>query len=134
MRISTGIGVAFLAACLACKPSLAQSPEETSDFELVRKIDSRLGYATFLQAYPDGYYADQAKKLRDALPESKREKEDFELVDKSGTRRAYLAFIATYKSGHFVDLARERLSSPEGFRKPNWGDQIFIPKLTPGNR
>lgn len=134
MRASAGIGLAFLAACLACKPALTQTPQETSDFDFVRKLDSRLGYETYLQTYPDGHYAEEARRRRDTLSETGRDRDDFEKVDRIGTRRAYLAFIATYKTGKYVDLARERLNNPEGFMKPNWGDQIFIPKLTPGNR
>ena len=134
MRASAGIGLAFLAACLACKPSMAQTSEETADFEMVRKLNSRLGYETYLQTYPSGSYAETARQLRDALPESARAKQDFERVDSVGTRRAYLAFIATYRSGYYADLARERLKSPNGFQKPNWGDEIFIPKLTPKDR
>ena len=65
MRASAGIGLAFLAACLACKPSMAQTSEETADFEMVRKLNSRLGYETYLQTYPSGSYAETARQLRD---------------------------------------------------------------------
>ena len=57
---------------------------------------------------------------------------DFDLVKKIGTRRAYEAFLQTHPSGPYADLARQELARfPDHRRKtePNWGDEIFIPRL-----
>lgn len=60
---------------------------------------------------------------------------DYELVRKIDTHRAWELFLQTHPSGPLADLARKRLSemasapSPGRKTEPNWGDQIFIPKL-----
>jgi hypothetical protein len=62
-------------------------------------------------------------------------REDFELVDKIGSRKAYEVFLGTHRQGPYADLARQRLQAmpkapdSEGRTRPNWGDEIFIPRL-----
>jgi hypothetical protein len=61
---------------------------------------------------------------------------DFEFVQKLGSRRAYEVFLRTHPTGPYADLARQRLDEMKTAREPeqrhtqpNWGDDIFIPRL-----
>ena len=67
-----------------------------------------------------------------------QEKADFELVQGIGSRKAFEIFLNTYPDGRFADLVRQRLREmgaenrkmdPERRTRPNWGDDIFIPRL-----
>lgn len=71
----------------------------------------------------------QAASAQTASPD---QASDYELVRKINSRRGYEIFLQTYPTGPFADLARKRLSEiAEHGRKtePNWGDDIFIPRL-----
>jgi hypothetical protein len=67
-------------------------------------------------------------------------KADFELVDKIGSRKAYEVFLSVHRTGPYADLARERLQAMGPTRNnrfelhygPNYGDDVFIPRLMQG--
>lgn len=73
-----------------------------------------------------------------ALAQSSNDiKDGFELVQKIGSRRAYEVFLRTHPTGPYADLVRKRLDQmkparapdPQRRTQPNWGDDIFIPRL-----
>lgn len=133
MRTTLAALAAVLAVCWSMHQSLAQTSDAKADFELVDKIGSKRAYELFLGTHRTGPYADLARKrLHEMdLAQASDVKADFEMVEKIGTRKAYEVFLGTYRTGPFADLARKRLHDmdPPGHTKPNWGDEIFIPRL-----
>ena len=90
-RLGRAIGALFvLGASLHAAAAQDAKQDQASDYELVRKVDSRRAYEIFLQAHPTGPFADLARKRLSELP-------------------------AASEHGRKTE--------------PNWGDDIFIPKL-----
>jgi hypothetical protein len=62
MRTALAALIAALSACSCPQQAAAQTAREKADFDLIQSIGSRKAYEAFLSTYPNGHYADIARK------------------------------------------------------------------------
>lgn len=107
-------GCALLAAC--------GNPQQ--DWEDARLIDTRQAYSDFLEAYPQGDYAERA---RTRIAELERETA-WRGAEQTANAEAYSAFLNQYPDGAHSREARERLSDLE--REAAWDRLGFEENIT----
>ena len=78
-------------------------------WESIKASRKSADYAVYLQEYPDGLYADPARRSLQKYKEEEEEEESWKSVQVSNTAEALLAYLREYPSCRFAESARRHL-------------------------
>lgn len=91
--------------CVLAASSLAGCDRRESAWRDARREDSQSGYQDYLERYPTGAHADEAR----AELEARRESQDWERAERLGTPEAWQVYLARWPEGRHAGEARRLL-------------------------
>ena len=91
--------------CILAASFLAGCDRRESAWRDARREDSQSGYQAYLERYPTGAHADEAR----AKLELRRETQEWERAERLGTPEAWQAYLARWPEGRHAGQARRLL-------------------------
>jgi hypothetical protein len=124
----------IVVTCILAASVLAACDRRESAWRDARRDDSQSAYQAYLELYPTGVHAAEAR----AELEARREAEEWARAERLGTPEAWQRYLAGWPAGHHADEARRLLvafippSRPEPLPAPV-SQQAPGPEVPAGN-
>lgn len=109
---------------IACACALAACSRQEAGWRDARGTDSVLAYETYLEHFPAGAHADEARARIQELDEES----EWARANQRQTPEAWQRYLGAYPEGRYAAAARERLSDIVLARAPS-GDRVYSVQL-----
>ena len=109
---------------IACACTLAACSRQETGWREAHGTDSVLAYETYLEHFPAGAHADEARARIQELHEER----EWARANKLQTPEAWQRYLGAYPEGRYAAAARERLSEIVLARAPS-GDRLYSVQL-----